>query len=530
MDRGRWPSNAGVATGLVVALGLVVWAAGTVSAGEPGRARPAAVAGTFYPGDPEVLERQVDGLLSAATSSSKRSAMAVIVPHAGYVYSGRVAAEAIAALPAEGVRRVLLLGPSHRMDFAGGALPAARIDRFQTPIGAVPLDTDALAELRDGSELGGPYRAHDHEHALEVELPLLLRQLGPAPLVPVLVGPRTDREGAMALAEQVAGVIEPGTVVVVSSDFTHHGAAYRWAPFPRGGLPERLLELGRATAGRAAAMDAGGFWHQVMVSGDTVCGARPIQVLLELLKRRFDGSGEVLEVTTSGSVSGSWEQSVTYAAVAYRGQWRSAPVSDSPPPFAKLSAADGKRLLGLARSTLRSHTGHGPELAHWFEATTLDDRLRARACAFVTLRHSGGRRDGELRACMGSLTGCEPLVDSVVQAAVSAAHDPRFRELQARELDDLELEVSVLTPMRRVPGPQLIELGKHGVVLSKGGRSAVYLPQVATETGWDLETFLSRLAKKAGLPANAWRSGAQLEVFEALVFHEDETAGRGGAA
>ncbi len=496
-------------------------AAAFVLAGTAGAAvRQPAVAGGFYPGTKAELERTVDGLLSAAPRPTGVP-RAIIVPHAGYVFSGATAARAFTAWKGAGARRVIVLGPSHHMAFGGAALPAREVTAFATPIGTMPLDRAALDRLRRMPGFDGPPEAHGPEHSIEVELPFLQRTVGPVPIVPVLVGPQTDRETARRLAKALVPLLGDGTLVAVSSDFTHHGRAYGWTPFPEAGLGERLLSLGRATAGRAAAIDPLGFWEQVEVSGDTVCGRHPIEVLLELLAHAFDGKGSVLGVTTSGHVTGEWSRCVTYAAVAFDGRWAHWRDDPEPPRLGTLGPGEKRSLLELARAALETHTGHGPELAEWFASHRVEGNLAAIAGAFVTRNHRGRPKAEALRACMGSIVGVRPLAEQVIRSAVMAAHDPRFPELEAAELPKLVVEISVLSPLRKVPGPRAIRLGTDGVVLRKGGHGAVYLPQVATETGWDLETFLSHLAVKAGLPPDGWRHGVRFEVFTAQVFSEE---------
>lgn len=504
----------------VLGAGLVVLLAISPSAAT---VRRPAVAGGFYPGDPATLNRAVRGYLAGAKPAS-RPAVAVIVPHAGYEYSGAVAGQGFAALAGVRAERVILLGPSHHSGFAGGALPAADVTAFAIPGGAVPVDLAALSRLRRCPGFDGPAAAHDPEHSLEVELPFLVRVAPGARVVPVLVGFQTSRDEEAAMARCLARLLTPRTVVVTSSDFTHHGAAYRWTPFAASpDLGERLLGLGRATAGRAAAIDPRGFEEQVGVSGDTVCGARPIAVLLQLLAHAFTGKGSVAAVTTSGRVTGDWRRSVTYAAVRYTGTWTAWRDDPPRPVLGSLNSGQRKAVLELARAALASHLGHGPELAEWYAAHRVGGSLLARAGAFVTLRRPAAARGevGPLRACMGVIEPRKPLADAVVSSAVSAAHDPRFPQMRRAELDGLVLEVSVLSPPRRVAGPQSVVLGRDGVVLSKSGRSAVFLPQVATETGWSRDEFLTHLAQKAGLPGNAWRSGCSLETFTAQVFGEE---------
>jgi MEMO1 family protein len=486
--------------------------------------RPPAVAGAFYPADRNELEREVRGFMSGAPAA-QGTTVALVAPHAGYVFSGATAGKAFAALRGTHPQRVVLLGPSHHMGFSGGALPAPDVTAFATPLGDMPVDRAAVERLRALPDFSGPSAAHRPEHCLEVELPFLQVAVGNVPIVPILVGHATDLAQASRMAHALAALLEPGTAVVVSSDFTHHGPSYGYSPFPLDDrLPERLADLGRTTAERVAALDVEGFSNQVEVTGDTICGARPITVLLELLDHAFRGAGAVRGVTTSAAVSHSLGQVVTYASITFSGVWESWNGDRAEPTLGQLSGSEQTALLALARATLDSHLNHGPALASWFAAHQVSGNLAAPAGVFVTLHNRGekAKRAGRLRGCIGVMVAREPLVDALIHAAVSAAHDPRFPPLAADELPGIGLEVSVLSPMHEVASPQAIVLGTHGVVLSKGGRRAVFLPQVATETGWDLPTFLSQLAVKAGLGPDAWRSGATFEVFTAQVFGEPE--------
>jgi AmmeMemoRadiSam system protein B/AmmeMemoRadiSam system protein A len=485
--------------------------------------RPPAVAGSFYPGERTALEREVKEFLAAGAPAGE--VVALIAPHAGYVFSGATAGKTFAALAGRSVSRVVLLGPSHHASFRGGALPPAGVTAFATPLGTLPLDRAAVETLRHTPLFDGPPSAHAPEHCLEVELPFLQAALGEVPIVPVLVGSATDAPTVQGLARGLSRVVGDGTVVVVSSDFTHHGSPYGYAPFAgERELGRRLVTIGRDTAERAAALDLRGFSRQIDVSGDTVCGARPISVLLALLSHAFAGSGRVVEVTTSGEVSGTWSQVVTYAGVVFSGRWQ--PWRDDPkePQLGTLSSEEKTALLALARATLESHLVHDTSLARWFAAHPVTGNLAAKAGAFVTIhnRPEKARLEGRLRGCIGVIEAHEPLVDAVVHAAVSAAHDPRFPPLTREELPRVSLEISVLSPLRPVPDYDAIRLGIHGVLLTKGSRHALFLPQVATETGWDLPTFLSQLSLKAGLPPDAWRSGASFQVFTADVFGEPE--------
>ncbi|MFI5165339.1 MAG: AmmeMemoRadiSam system protein B [Thermoanaerobaculales bacterium] len=486
--------------------------------------RPPAVAGQFYPDDVKELKSNLATFLRGAAPGGA-TPVALIAPHAGYVFSGPTAGKAFAPLAGSHVTRVILLGPSHHAAFRGGALPAPRITAFATPLGDMPVDTVTVAKLAEFPEFKGPSSAHDPEHCLEVELPFLQSTVGAVPIVPILVGSGTDRELARAIARRLADLLAPGTLVVVSSDFTHHGAPYGYNPFAGDrDLGGRLIALGRSTAGRAAAIDPRGFWQQIEVSDDTVCGARPISVLLELLAHAFHGAGTIADVTTSGDVSRNWYQVVAYAGVDFVGAWGPWHEDAADPQLGVLSADEQKAALALARATLTTHLTHEGQLADWFASHQVTGNLAAKAGVFVTINNRGAkaRKEGKLRGCIGVMEAHEPLVDAIVHAAVSAAHDPRFLDLDRAELAEVGVEVSVLSPMRPAPGPEAIEVGKHGVVLTKGGRRAVFLPQVATEQGWDVATMLSQLSLKAGLPPDAWRHDASFEIFTAQVFGEQE--------
>lgn len=475
--------------------------------------RPPAVAGSFYPSFSSQLSHEVERFL--ADGSNGEPCLAVIAPHAGYVFSGRTAGYALARLSPE-VSRVILLGPSHFRSFSGGALPAPHLAAFATPLGDVPLDLEALSQLRENPIFAGPTQAHDPEHCLEVELPFLQKRAPHARIVPVLIGSQTTLAETKEVARGLSPLLTADTAVVVSSDFTHHGRAYGYVVFPENqDLDLYLKTRAERTAGRAVALDVRGFWHQVEVSDDSVCGAKPIAVLLQLLRHAFSGKGQLFHLATSGEVSGDWHQVVTYVAAGFSGQWTTWREEGVPSP-APLTPEEQKALLSLARATMETHLTRGEQLAQWFASHPVTPAMLAPEGAFVTLHTLPEKK---LRGCIGLLQPVGSLVDTVIHAAVQVLYDPRFPAVRHSELDSLEVEISVLSAPQSVPNAQAIRLGEHGVILKKAGHSAVFLPQVATETGWDLETFLSRLAQKAGLSPDAWRS-AELSVFTAQVFSE----------
>ena len=495
-----------------------------IAASAAGDVRQPAMAGSFYPDDPDEVRAMVEEMVDRARSDvGGPPARAIVVPHAGYVFSGPTAATAFARLPTEGVQRVILLGPSHHFSFSGGALPGSQTTAFETPLGTVALDLQALEILRRAAHFGGPANAHGPEHSLEVELPFLQVVVPDAKLVPVVVGANTDLQTCREMAETIAALLDDHTVVVASSDFTHHGARYGWTPYDGPDLPDTLLSVARSTADRLIERDTRGFLKQIEISGDTVCGVRPVGVLAALLEGAFDGAGTILELTTSGHVAGNFDLSVTYLAAEFHGAWREfrEPATIE---YGELSSIDGQLLVEFAREVLTTHLTHDAGVADWFAEYGKTKGLLMPAGAFVTINNTGrrARTEGRLRACMGVMGSEQPLVDAVVQAALMAARDPRFPPLRIEELEEVEIEVSVLSPMSGVRSPRFIRVGEHGVVLAKDGRRAVFLPQVATEQDWTRDEMLDHLSLKAGLPRTAWQHGATFEVFTAQVFSEAE--------
>jgi len=483
--------------------------------------RPPAVAGTFYSADADELRHNIREMLDSS-NPGPAEVVAMVVPHAGLVYSGITAAHAFRSLENRDIHRIILLGPSHRMNFSGAALPARNISAFSTPLGAMELDTKSIRRFRRNKLFSGPASAHDAEHCLEVEIPFLQILCPKAKIIPILIGASSRAEDLREIAVELSFLLDETTVIIVSSDFTHHGENYRWAPFARYPNTRKRLEvLCRRSAELVAGIYAEGFRYQVDLSGDTICGRDPILILLNLLSHAFQGRGIITDISSSGELTGDYSQSVSYASIVFKGRWKAwEEQEDNRDPDTRRKEI----IPSLARAVLETHLGHGPQLAEFFLRFGQPALLGEKAGAFVTLNHRGFKagEPGRLRACMGLMDASQNLSDAVADAAVSASRDPRFPPLKIEELPELEIEVSILSPRRAVDSWREIDISRHGVVLSRNGRQAVFLPQVAREQGWDREEMLSRLAHKAGLPADAWKKGARFEIFEAEIYSEPE--------
>ena len=461
----------------------------------------------------------MDGFLAKAKVAAELTPTALVAPHAGYRYSGptagftyRAAQQAIAA---RNVTRVVVLGPSHRVRVRGIALPAAT--HFETPLGKVPLDTELLAALAAHPLFAVNPAAHAREHSVEIQVPFLQRIMAGREwrLVPLVVG-QLDEADVRAAAAALREHITPNTLVVASSDFTHHGPNYGYEPFS-GDLAPQIRELDMGAWQRIAARDVSGMFAYERKTGATICGFLPIAVVVALLPE--DTKATLLHYDTSGRIVSDFANSVSYVAAAFN-----SPAGAPAPPGATgpaaaahpLTSAEKQTLLRLARDTVEAWVRDGRKVDPTSGAYALSPRLREDSGAFVTLN-----KHGRLRGCIGDILPRRALYQVVRDRAIdAAAHDRRFRPVTPAELEDIEIEVSVLTPPAPVASWQDIVIGRDGVLLQKGRHGAVYLPQVAPEQGWDVPQTLNHLARKAGLPTNGWREGTTFQTFEAIVFEE----------
>lgn len=515
----------GVSLTLALALGFWVLSGLTQDI-----SRPSALAGTWYPGDPKALAERVDGLLAGAEPAAVSGAIrALVVPHAGYAYSGRVAAAAFALVRGRTYRRVLVLAPSHHGDFRG--LSIAGVDAYTTPLGEVPLDGEAVARLRRSPLVSADPRAHRQEHAIEIELPFLQRALAPGwELVPILVG-RLDSTEYSTVGDLLRPLVDDETLVVVSSDFTHYGARFGYLPFsPDDQVAGRIQTLDDGAIERVLALDGPGLLDYQARTGITVCGIRPLAVLPELLPA--DARATRVAYETSGDLTGDWRNSVSYAALAVtvpsdRSAALTKGVEDTDTDG--LSESDLKRLHQVAVLGVEAAaSGLSESLESEIKGVVSDlpSRLGRPAGAFVTLWSRG-----RLRGCVGHVPNDLPLYQAILQSAYQAARtDHRFEPLTPAELDGLEVEVSVLSVPRPIASADDFRPGEDGITLRKGDHYGLFLPEVATEMGWDRETTLSQLALKAGLKADDWREGASFEVFSTIHYQAPYPSGPVGLA
>jgi len=496
------------------------------------RVRRAQVAGSWYPGQADRLAAQLDQLLAEAKPPKLDGrVMALVSPHAGYRFSGKAAATGYALLRGQDVRRVIVLAVPHHLPLRGASIPD--VTHFETPLGLIPLDAPAVARLRRAPMVSAVERAESGEHSLEMQLPLLQRVLPSFTLVPILVGELRDVEAA-ELAATLAELVDLRTVVVASSDFTHRGESYGYeVPPGKGGIAARLAAVDDVSIARILKLSRKGLFEHAAKSGTTICGLEPVGLLLELLARFPGTRGQVVSRYTSGDVTGDWSSTVSYVDIAFTGNWPKASKVEAARAGGErmfpLSEEERATLVRLARASLEASVRNGAFDPEVRKTVPLVPSLERKAGAFVTLKCAMGdgarclARGDDLRGCIGTIEPTDSVYETVALRAASAAlEDSRFpHTVSVAELPFVTIEISVLTPPVPIQKPEEIVIGRHGIILGVGWNRATFLPQVAPEQGWDRETTLRHLARKAGLPEDAWKR-AEYKVYEAIVFGEGE--------
>ena len=453
--------------------------------------RAPAVAGAFYPGTFDALQSQLLALLASAGTADARRPKALIAPHAGYIYSGPVAASAYAHIAPHrnDYSRVVLLGPAHRVRLRGLALPAST--SFATPLGEISLDRDAAEALRGLSQVCVSDEAHTLEHSLEVHLPFLQQTLAGFTLVPLAVGDASVQEIAEVLDLLWGG---DETLIVVSSDLSHY------LPYPQARhVDEQTARMILDLAPR--------------LNHEQACGATPVNGLLHTAGRR-GLRPQLLDLRNSGDTAGDKIRVVGYASFAFYP--REAEQTDD--RTVEPDIADGKLLIAIARASISGQFG-----LH-FAVRDAAPFLRRPGATFVTLKHNG-----QLRGCIGSLAAHRSLIDDVrANAHAAAFRDPRFDPLRFEELSSVRVEVSllsVLEPMALCDEAEaLAQLrpGIDGIVLEYGGHRGTFLPQVWEHLP-DRRSFLTQLKRKAGLAADFWDDGLRLSRYTVAKWAEPET-------
>ncbi|MCD6289452.1 MAG: AmmeMemoRadiSam system protein B [Anaerolineae bacterium] len=460
--------------------------------------RPPAVAGSWYPDDPDKLTQMIDDMLNSVKLVDG-APIGLIVPHAGYAYSGPVAAYGFKQLENGKYDTAIIIAADHQPPVSHPISVWAK-GGFRTPLGVVPVDEGIAQALIDASPLiTFDPAAHQGEHPIEIELPFLQQVCPTCRIVPILMG-TDDDQAIQALADALIKVL-PGkrAVIIASSDLSH---------YPRYEDARRVdsatlgaIETGDPDAVRSTIRKT--MKEHISNLVTCACGEAPILVTMRVARGLGANTTTVLHYANSGDVpGGDRERVVGYGAVMF---WHYTPPD--------LTPKRRQTLLTLARRTLENYLEQGTLLAY----KTDDPVLNRRAGAFVTLKEHG-----RLRGCIGHIRADTPLYRVVQEMAIAAGtQDPRFRSLKREELNQTTIEISVLSPFHRVTDTNQIRVGVDGLMIVKGKQRGLLLPQVPVEQGWDRHAFLEGLCEKAFLPEDCWQKDATLYAFTAIVFGEE---------
>ena len=479
----------------------------------------------WYTSDTEALSKEIAGYYQKAKVDPISNVIAMILPHAGYRFSGQIAVRALKTTDKK-YRRIVVIGPSHRA-YMEEMLSVPRVTHYETPLGQVPLDVVFIEKLLEYPVFRSMPYAHKEEHSVQIELPLLQYNRKDFKFVPIVAGhcsPETIRKAGSILKS----LVDEQTLVIASSDFVHYGQNFQYVPF-KTNVAEQIKKVDMGAYEHIANLDCEGFLKYKQTTGATICGYVPVAILLSMLEK--PAKPHLIKYATSGELTGDYKHSVSYLSAVFSGAWPKSPATALKPGNPELSEKDKEQLLALARKTIvhylqKKQVPEPSELG-----ITISEAMKVPRAAFVSLKkiailqksaEEKPQKVSQLRGCIGDIFPRRPLYKSIIGNAINASvNDRRFRPVTITECSDIKIEISALTAPKPILSPDEIRIGIDGVVLNKDGRSAVFLPQVAPEQGWDLNQTLTNLSLKAGLAGDAWKKGARFLVFQAVVFGEE---------
>ncbi|MBM4140189.1 MAG: AmmeMemoRadiSam system protein B [Nitrospira sp.] len=448
-----------------------------------GEIKEPSVAGTFYPAQKDTLKKMVDDFLSKASRSSYSGKLiALVSPHAGYKFSGQVAAYSYKQFEGRDIKTVILIGSSHYKNFSGISVYAK--GSMRTPLGDVKVNEKiARALLNENADIRFYRDAFEREHSLEVQLPFLQKVVKDFTIVPILTGTLTKKSFEY-LTERLIEILreDEKTIIVASTDLSHFHD-YNTA-----------MTMDRKMIDAIERMSIGDIEGYLMSRDAEMCGGYAVIITMAVARGLGANNGLLYKYANSGDITNDRDRVVGYAAM---GLYKTA-----------LTKEDKNELLSLARRAIVDYVMNKKIL----EIEMKNPRLKANGAVFVTIK-----KNGNLRGCIGNIHPVKPLYQAVISNAISASsRDPRFLPMNKEELKDMDIEISILSAIEPLKDTRRIEIGTHGLYIVKEQRSGLLLPQVAKEHGWDRDMFLEQLCMKAGLPKDAWRN-AKLYRFSAEI-------------
>ena len=512
------------------------------------------LADAWYTKKSDALDTEIDDYFALAQNHfyaevDANSVRALVVPHAGHRYSGLCAATAYQSLLTtrnlysedlknKNITKVIVLAPSHTLYFKGVALPS--YTAYNTPLGELEVNEPALEILKKHDNFEVIQKAHDSEHAIEVQLPFLQKSIQNFSIIPLVVGNLESHKQVKAISLALKKIMDERTLVVVSSDFTHHGTNYHYTPFEQNIMGQvRYVDSLAIQALTTKSQES--FEKMLTHTGATICGQNPLRLLLYLLEEEYSknieprltcyyNSAQILNARRSTAMVDAsqllapiadkqYTNAVSYAGMVFTQQ----PLRDLKKEN-QLTEYEKKSMVRLARDVVENEVRKTkiPEHLLW---PVMSPGLQKATGVFVTLN----KPDGKLRGCIGQILSYDPMFKTAIKMAKAAAtKDHRFEPVKPAELAGLKVEVSVLSAPDKVDSFEEIHIGQHGIILNKFGKegslkaSAVFLPSVAKANRWDLRTTLEQLSIKAGIGRNGWQEGVELQIFEGIELHEEE--------
>jgi AmmeMemoRadiSam system protein B/AmmeMemoRadiSam system protein A len=491
-------------SGILIIIFLILESSGHSQTRDP------AVAGQFYPGSPSELRKELQNLFASNKEvPDEEGVLAVIAPHAGYVFSGQVAAESFEQINRDTqFDNIFLIGSSHRFAFDGASIYT--LGNFRTPLGEVPVNLDLAKELcRKSAVFTTRTDAQMNEHSLEVQLPFLQYWLHkPFRIIPIILGTQ-DESTCQKIAAALRPYFNQSNLFVISTDFSHY-PKYSDARITDHKTAEAIIEN---KPDRLVTTLQSNELSDIPGLATSLCGWTSVMTLLYITEKIPGIAYKLIDYRNSGdAAAGDKSRVVGYCAMGVYIKENNADQTGN--VSYNIPEQDRITLLNLARETIKSYvsTGKIPVI----ESGKLSPVLKMPAGAFVSLY-----KNKELRGCIGRFDPDQPLYKVVQDMAVaSSTRDSRFNPVTSDELGSIRIEISVLTPLKRIASPDEIILGKHGIYMKKGYNSGTFLPQVAKSTGWTKEEFLGHCSRdKAGMGWDGWKT-AELYTYEAIIFGE----------
>jgi MEMO1 family protein len=474
--------------------------------------REPVAAGRFYSADKETLKNDLAQLF-AGNGGKQESALvrAIISPHAGYVFSGKIAASAFASIsPESHYKNIFIIGSSHVMAFDGASV--YNVGDYITPLGKVKVNKEIAEKLKTGNScFRFPVSSHSQEHSLEVQIPFIQYYFkDPPPIVPIIIG--TSNKNTI---KEIAAALKPwfnsDNLFVISSDFSHYPSY------------DEANIVDKVTADAIVTGNAELFLNVIQKNSDkaisglatSMCGWTSGLTLLYLTGKDPGLEFKKIAYCNSGdSRFGNKDEVVGYNAIIVTERKTAVKDTRNNESEVSFTGEEKNKLFSIARGSIKKMLYENKRQT--LDPAVIPPGLNKKMGAFVTLKIKG-----ELRGCIGRFISNEPLYEVVNQMAeASAFEDTRFSPLTKEEFEKTEIEISVLGPLKKISDTSEIILGKHGIYIKKDFRSGTMLPQVAIEQKWTLDEFLGYTSReKAGLGWLGWKD-AEIFIYEAVVLEE----------